>query len=372
MARSSSLMDIVSRLRRSHVVIALLMAVLLIIWLASGDTLRAQQDEPQRHQNSAPVEGASPVKVQTRMLQAQQYVPKQVTQGELRPLREVEVRSQTSAHLAERMVELGDAVEAGAPLFRLDEEDRAVQLARAEADVQLAEAELRAAERLRKSDLMSETDFLRVQAALAAARAAREQAALQQRYARIAAPIAGIVDRLPAEQGDYVQVGETLATIVDLSALELSAFIPQQQVQALKEGLPVQATLLDGTTLAGRLTYVAARAEASTRSFRVEALIDNPAGLRVAGASATLAIVLPEQRAHRITPALLVLNGSGEIGVKAVGANQRVEFLPVDILGFDTEGVWLDGLPSQLELITVGGGFVSAGEPVEPVRAEAP
>lgn len=359
-----------TRIRKSHIAIAVLVAIVLIVWLASGERMRAQNDAPEPA-TAEPADADAPApKVEVRRVSAQEYAPEQVAQGQLLPLRQVEVRSQTSAHISERLVELGDSVDAGEVLFALNQEDREVQLAQAQAELSLAEAELRAGERLLERDMMSQTDFLRLQAAVALAQAAREQALLQQEYTQIRAPFAGIIDRLPVEEGDYIQQGEGIATLVDLTALELSAYVPQQQVQPLQAGQPVVVTLLDGTRLSGELTYVASSADTSTRSFRVEALIANPAGRRVAGASATLAIQLPQQAAHRLSPSLLVLDSQGRLGIKVVTPDDLVEFLPINILGFDAEGVWVEGLPSQVDLITLGGGFVQEGQAVQSVRAE--
>lgn len=356
-------------IRKSHVVIAVLLTVALLVWLASGDTFRAATEAPEQTSNPAKDTSRS---VEARVVHAQEYTPRQIAQGELLPLREVEIRSQTSAQVSDRTVELGERVSRGQLLFQLNRENRTAQLERAEAELDLRAAELRAGERLFNNELLSETEYLRLKAALASARADREQAALQLGYTQIEAPFDGIVDRLPAEEGDYVQVGQGVATLVDISALELSAYVPQQRVQSLMPGLPVEATLLDGTTLAGALTYVASRAESSTRSFRVEALILNPDLRHIAGSSATLTIQLPQQQAHRLSPAFLVLGDDGQLGIKAVGAEQRVVFLPLTILGFDTAGVWVDGLPNEVELITLGGGFVEEGDQVDPVRVEQP
>lgn len=383
MALSSLVKDTASRIRKSHAAVALLLVIVLVIWLFSGEVFRAQTEapepsakgeEPSAKGEEQPAKGEEPVstRVETRRLRSQTYAPEQVAQGQLLPIREVEIRSQTSAHVSERNVRLGDRASEGDVLFLLDQERREAQLARAEASLKLSRAELRAGERLLESELMSETDFLRLEAAVAAAKAERELAALQLEYTRIRAPFSGVVDRLPVEEGDLVQLGQAMATLVDVSILELSAYIPQQQVQPLEPGLAVVATLMDGTRLPGTLTYVASRADSSTRSFRVEARIDNPSARRIAGASATISIALAPRQAHRLSPALLVLEDDGQLGIKAVNHEKQVEFMPVEILGFDTSGAWVAGLPDEVELITLGGGFIDVGDSVDPVRTEAP
>lgn len=357
------------RLRGNHLLTALLLAVVLILWLASGNLYRAKTDAPAPAPTSAQEQEDTAVRVETLRLQAQSHVPVRIAQGQLEPLRAVEIRSQTSGHLRNRVVEWGSRVAADDLLFHLDPESRAADLQRAESELALREAELKAGESLFKKDLLSQTEYLRLKATAAAARATRELNALQLAYTEIRAPFAGVVDRLPIEEGDFVQVGDTLATLVEISELRLTAYIPQQHVYALTPGLEVEAGLLDGTVLTGTLTFVASLAETSTRSFRVEARIRNPELRRIAGSSATLTIRLPERQAHRISPALLVLGEEGRLAVKALDADRRVVELPLTILSFDPDGVWVEGLPAEVEIITLGAGFVREGDVVNAVSA---
>lgn len=347
--------------------LALLLVLVLVVWMITGETFRAQTEAP----DALEVQDELPSRVETRLLRAERYAPTQVVQGQLHPVRVVELRSQTGARLLERSVALGDQVSRNTVIMRLDEENRPAQLARAEAEFTLRQAELRAGQRLFDQQLIPETDFIRLQSALAAARAERDLTALQLAYTRISAPFDGVVDALPVEEGDMIQTGQSLATLVDLSSLKLTAQIPQQRIHNIEPGLPVVATLLDGTTLPGTLTFVASMADPSTRGFRVEARLENPEARRVSGASVTLSIQLREQAAHRFSPALLVLRDDGQLAVKVVDEDSRVAVLPVHVLSLDTQAVWVTGLPETVELITLGGGFYQAGEPVTPVREES-
>ncbi len=68
----------------------------------------------------------------------------------------------------------------------------------------------------------------------------------------------------------------------------------------------------------------------------------------------------------------MVLDEQGRLGVKTVTRDDRVQVSPVSIIGFDADGAWVDGLPPEVELITLGGGFVQDGQAVQPVPAEKP
>ncbi|WP_409525407.1 efflux RND transporter periplasmic adaptor subunit [Nitrincola sp. MINF-07-Sa-05] len=353
------------RLRRaSSVLIALTLFVLLAIWLSSGTIQQASSVAPEKP-DTIPV---SLLRVETELFTAQPYQPVLVAQGQIQPFRSSQITSQINGTLRTLAVEQGSVASAGTLLIQLAEENRPDEVAKSEANLKLRESELASGQRLRRDNLLSETELLRLGAAAKTASAELAAARLELAHTRIEAPFSGIVDELPVEIGDHIQAGQMLMRMVDIDKLKLTAQIPQQQVADLTPGLDVTVTLLNGQQLSGKLTFIASLADSNTRSFRIEASIDNPDRLRVAGASATVSISLPRQQAHRISPALLALNNEGLPGLYAVDDEQRVRFMPLRLLSIDNEGAWAGGLPEELEVITLGAGFASEGEQVEAIR----
>lgn len=352
----------VFRLSRS-VLIAIVLAVVLLIWLASGERQAFRDEAPE----ATDAQQISKARVEVEQLHAEMHQGQVQAQGALLPWREVALRARVAGVVSRRLVEDGQRVAAGATLLELDQEDLPAQLARSAAELALRQAELEAAQRLEGRQLVSANELLRLRAAAAQARA--EEAALQQRLAhmRPAAPFDGVLNRIDAESGDLFQVGDVFAELVDDSRLRATAWVGQREIAQLVPGLPVQVTLLDGRLLEGEVNFVASRASETTRSYRVEVTVDNPQRLRIAGASATLAIQLPEQLAHRFSPALLVLDEQGRMGVKYLDEQNRVQFGAVRLLSASTAEVWVAGLPPSLRLITLGGGFVEPGDEVDAV-----
>ena len=68
--------------------------------------------------------------------------------------------------------------------------------------------------------------------------------------------------------------------------------------------------------------------------------------------------------AHFVTPAVLTLNDAGLLGVRTIVDGQTVRFLAVEIIDDTQDGVWVAGLPDEVQIITVGHEFVSNGEKV--------
>jgi membrane fusion protein, multidrug efflux system len=125
-------------------------------------------------------------------------------------------------------VQDNQAVKAGDPLVEIDPRDYQAQLAQQRAKVMAAETEVRRAaadakryEEVYANEEISKQQLDNAQAAAASAQATleKERAALQQdelnlSYTHITAPQAGLITKKAVEAGAYVQVGQTLLSIV--------------------------------------------------------------------------------------------------------------------------------------------------------------
>jgi multidrug efflux system membrane fusion protein len=131
--------------------------------------------------------------------------------------------------------------------------------------------------------------------------------------------------------------------------------------------MPGRARLVTGETVEGRIRYVASQADPRTRTFAVELEVPNPNGRFAAGITAELHVTYERTLAHRVPASLLALNDAGVLGVKAVNSDDKVVFHPAEIVRAEVDAVWLAGLRERLRLITVGQGFVRAGDKVRPV-----
>jgi membrane fusion protein (multidrug efflux system) len=77
------------------------------------------------------------------------------------------------------------------------------------------------------------------QARYAAAKATRDNAALQLSYTRITSPVSGIVSRKQIEVGQLVQPGQPLLTLVSDSAVWITANFKETQLADIRIGQPV-------------------------------------------------------------------------------------------------------------------------------------
>ena len=224
------------------------------------------------------------------MWASQEITREIVVQGELEPLRQVEIRAQTASLVIGFPVGRGERVDTDTLLIELAEEDRAAQVKRAEAEVSNQKLEVAGARKLTKQGLQAENRLTSAEAALAAAHADLKRARLELAYTRIKAPFAGVLEERFVELGSHLEKGDRVALLVDESVLKAVGRVSQQSAGKLRLGQDIKVRLLDGREAEGQVTYISSLGDTETHSFRVEAEVPNSESLLNAGTSAELRI----------------------------------------------------------------------------------
>ncbi|MDF4701766.1 efflux RND transporter periplasmic adaptor subunit, partial [Vibrio parahaemolyticus] len=109
--------------------------------------------------------------------------------------------------------------------------------------------------------------------------------------------------------------------------------------------------------------YIGRVSSATTNTFPIEIEIDNQDARIPAGMSAEVQLPLSEVLAVKITAAMLALDEEGNLGVKTL-RNEHVEFVPIQLVKAEDDGVWLSGLGERVDIIVLGQGFVRDGDQV--------
>lgn len=352
---------------KRSIVFAVVLAVAATLWVASGQ-LGGTGAEPEAQKAPADLTALSQAPlVRVRISSGQPHAVIDLLRGRTEANRSVEIKSETDSRILELNVDDGSRVEAGDVIAKLAPGDRPARLAEAKALLAQRQIEFEADRKLSEKGFRAETQLAATQASLEAAEAAVKIAEVELGYTTIRAPFDGIVDRRLVELGDFVDRADSIARLVDLDPMLIVTQVNERDVPRLTVGAPGRARLMSGETVSGRIRHISAVADEATRTFRVELEVPNPDGRISAGMTAEIALPLSETLAHRVSPSVLTLSDSGEIGVKSVDNDDRVVFHPVEIVDTDSEGMWITGLPDEATLITVGQEYVGAGDRVRTV-----
>lgn len=179
----------------------------------------------------------------------------------------------------------------------------------------------------------------------------------------VKAPFSGYIEKI-VKPGNFLERGQICATIIQLNPITFVAEVPESDINKVDEGQQVVLNLITGETIEGKLTFVSKSASSLTRTFKVEAEIENKNGLIRDGITSEMIIKTSKIKAHKITPSVLMLNDKGILGIKVIKDLEIVKFLPVTILEDSEDGIWVTGIPNQIQLITQGQGFVEDDQKV--------
>ena len=258
----------------------------LVVILVAVATLTVLASLPPRKQE-APASEVPPVDVTVMTVTAEPQLPDAFDlPATVEPNQVVTVSAEVDGRVEWIGPNKGTIVRAGDPLVRLD-----TDLIRAQSQVAEAQAKNNQTEFVRIKGLVEKgaspsRDLDAAATQLAISNAQLAEARIRLARANISAPVAGVLNSLPIEEGEYVTVmpKTTLAEIVDTSVVKAVADVPERDVPFFAVGHKANVCLdIKGRqqTLEGTITYISELADPRTRSTRMEiTLLNKEASLR--------------------------------------------------------------------------------------------
>jgi membrane fusion protein (multidrug efflux system) len=94
----------------------------------------------------------------------------------------------------------------------------------------------------------------------------------------IVAPIAGVLNRLPVEVGEYCQPGQHVAEIVDIATAKVVVDVPEKDIYYLQVGdkVEVLANAREPVEVTGTIRYISELADPVSKTTSVEVAVPNP------------------------------------------------------------------------------------------------
>ncbi|HSL52813.1 MAG TPA: efflux RND transporter periplasmic adaptor subunit [Pyrinomonadaceae bacterium] len=357
---------------RLVLVMLLLVATAVFVASCGGSKANSRKEETAANTEPAAVEVTTAAAIKRELPRFFEAT------GSLAGDQQTDVAPQTSGKVVAVGVDIGSYVRRGQMLVRLDDAELKLRVAQAAAQVEqakaavrqaeekiglrpnqpfdpnrvadvaaakvtldLAEKNLRRAEKLIESGDVSRSfydeqrarrDQLREQYEVALARARQDYAAVDVartnianaqaqlglaqknlQYAVIPAPIDGYVTERVADLGEYVSPQQKVATIVRTNPLRIRIDIPEQAIPEVKVGqsVSIATSAWPDKNFAGRVARIAPNVSATSRTLTVEAEIDNSNNALKPGQFATVRILQERAEPAVLIPARAVVNEAG-------------------------------------------------------------
>jgi membrane fusion protein (multidrug efflux system) len=358
-------------------------------------------------QKSQPQAGAMPPPEVVAVTVAPRDIPAEFEYvAQIQGVREVEVRARVSGILEKWNYTEGARVAAGQSLFTIDPAPFRATLARTEAALASAQANLELAKRnaarlkpLFEARAVSQKDYddaasaeLIAEANLKSAQADVTQARLDLSYTRVEAPIAGYTSRALQAEGSLVQAQQTLLTTIsqldpvhvifsftEAEHLKFNRAVAEGTLKLPKDGrFDVALVLADGSRYprTGKVDFTDVRVNPATGTIDARAVVANPQGLLRPGQFARVHLSGGMRPGAITIPQRAVLEGPGTKIVLTVNAQGLVEPRPIQVgdwVGQD----WIitSGLKAGDQVIVDGMVKAAPGKPVriaQPAPVGAP
>jgi len=306
----------------------------------------------------------------------------------------VTVVPRAAGRLQELSVRLGDRVNRGQRLAKIEDFEIVEQVKQAEAaqevslatirqreaDLQLAETNVERSRSLFERQLLPKQTLddneARYQAALAQLDLARAQntqskARLDELRINLAntvitSPVNGFVAKRNVDPGAFVSQQSPVADVVDITRVRLVANVVEKDLKELESGnaASVEVDAFPGEKFAGRIARVSPVLDPATRTAPIEIEIPNPTFRLKPGMYARVGITTQTKKNALVLPSTAVIDLGGRRGVFQL-QNETAVFRTVQV-GTEQGSIVeiLSGLKDGDEVISTGAGALRDGDRV--------
>lgn len=289
-----------------------------------------------------------------------------VATGGIEAVQSIQLRPEVEGRLVGILVKEGSEVGRGSPLFKIDDAELKAQVARLEAERDLAQQALERTRRLIEQNASAEADLEQAEANARSTQAQLELMQVRLDRTLVRAPFRGLVGGRSVSLGDYVGTSTQLIGLQTVDPQRAVFSVPERYAQRLEVGQSVtfRVAALPDTEFTGVVDFVDPVVELPARTIMVKAEVQNPdrqlkPGMFIEARLATDvrpdAVIIPED-------AILPLAGQTLVYVVADGTAQR---RPVE-LGVRLPGFVeiKNGLEAGEQVVVGGLERLSDGAPV--------
>jgi membrane fusion protein (multidrug efflux system) len=219
--------------------------------------------------------------------------------GTARANEAVEITAKTSNIVSAVRFRDGEPVRIGAVLVELDSAQVRADLAAATAALTESESQYQRAQELLPTQALSKSQFDQIVATRAANAARVDAARARLEDTVIRAPFSGRVGLRRVSVGGLISPGTVITTLDDTSIIKVDFGVPENNLTALRVGLPVavSSTAYPGRVFRGKVASIDSRIDSTSRSLQVRAELPNADGLLKPGMFLNVELLRDERQA---------------------------------------------------------------------------
>lgn len=197
--------------------------------------------------------------------------------GQIAAEQQIDLRPEVEGRIVEILAREGSEVQQGTPLYKIDDAQLKAQVARLEAERDLAQQELQRTRDLIERNASSTADLQRAEANARSAQAQLDLQVIRLERTVVRAPFSGVVGTRLVSLGDYVTSQTRLTTLQSVDPQRASFAVPERHAQRLALGQQISFAVaaIPGRTFTGTVDFVDPVVELSARAITVKARVPN-------------------------------------------------------------------------------------------------
>jgi membrane fusion protein (multidrug efflux system) len=171
----------------------------------------------------------------------------------------------------------GDTIKKGQLIAKIDVSALKAALDRAEADHKLAEELYSRRKKLFQDNIIGKEELDRSENQRLLALATLTQTRVEYEKGFVRSPIKGIVNHLYVDVGEFADRGKPVADLVNVDRIKINVSVPELDVKYLRPGQETMTRIdaFPDRMIAGKVDFVAYKADPATKTFRVRVIISN-------------------------------------------------------------------------------------------------
>jgi RND family efflux transporter MFP subunit len=304
------------------------------------------------------------VEVRTQIVENKSRVMTEEVLGTVRAKLHATLEARLSGHIDQMPVALGEKVQKGQLIARLDAGEIAARLDQAKASLEEADRDWKRTSALFAQQSATRAEYDSAQARQQIAQSAVAEANAMMSYVEITAPFDGVITKKWADVGDLAAPGKPLVDLEDPAALQLQADVPEALNANIKPGdrLPVRVAPVTND-IEGTVAEMSPVADPNSRTFLVKLDLPDAPGLR-SGQFGRVAVPVGEVSAIRVPASAVIQRGQMELVFVVVNGYAQLRLVKTGSrIGDEIELV--SGLNSGEPVVTDGEASLTDGQPVE-------
>ena len=294
-----------------------------------------------------------------------------------------DVRAKVQGYIQEVLVDEGEKVRKGQPLFKLETQSLTQDANAAKASVNAAQVEVDRLAPLVEKDIISEVQLETAKAQLEQAKSQYESISASIGYATVKSPVDGYVGSIRLRQGTLVGPNDTtpLTTVSDIEQVyayfsmnesDYLNFIQSTKGESRQEKVDnfpeVSLVLTNGATYEekGKIQTVTGQVNQNTGTVSFRAIFDNPNQLITNGNSGTIKIPVTYEDAT-VVPQNSTFEQQGKVLAYKVGEGNKVSSAAIETkAAIGNLYVIESGLQKGDKIVAKGAGKLRPGAEIQP------